>query len=149
MQPKAVESAPSNSGLSSFGIRIPFFVSGGLGAFGLIFSFLVLRESNPKILENAKQTDQVQQKDDDALDVGIALDTALDNSSVGDDTENLEVSKARAGAIAAHLVNRGISKERLNAEGYGEHRVLNKCKNDVNCSEKQHNVNERVEIAIF
>ena len=79
----------------------------------------------------------------------LEVEIAAHTSSVGDDTENLEVSKARAGAIAAHLVNRGISKERLNAEGYGEHRVLNKCKNDVNCSEKQHNVNERVEIAIF
>ena len=77
------------------------------------------------------------------------VEIAAHTSSVGDETENLEISKARAGAIAAHLVNRGISSERLNAEGYGEYRLLNKCKNDVNCSEKQHNVNERVEIAIF
>eukprot|EP01084_Bolivina_argentea_P095331 171419_1 len=33
------------SGLSEFGIRVPFFVASGLGAFGLIFCFIMLKES--------------------------------------------------------------------------------------------------------
>jgi outer membrane protein OmpA-like peptidoglycan-associated protein len=79
----------------------------------------------------------------------LEVEIASHTSSVGDDIENLEISRARAGAIAAHLINRGISSDRLNAEGYGENRLLNRCKNGVNCSEKQNNANERVEIAIF
>jgi outer membrane protein OmpA-like peptidoglycan-associated protein len=79
----------------------------------------------------------------------LEIEIAAHTSSVGDDIENLEMSKARAGSIAAHLINRGISGDRINAEGYGENRLLNKCANGVNCKEKQHNVNERIELAVF
>ena len=69
------------SGLSTFGIRIPFFVSGGLGAFGLIFSFFVLRESNPNTIkkQNPKKTDEISidWQDSDAIDSSV---TALDDS---------------------------------------------------------------------
>ncbi len=79
----------------------------------------------------------------------LEIEIAAHTSSVGEDIENLEMSKARAGAIAAHLINRGISGDRINAEGYGENRLLNKCSNGINCLKKQHNVNERIELAIF
>ncbi len=79
----------------------------------------------------------------------LEVEIAAHTSSVGDDIENLEMSRARAGAIAAHLINRGIASDRINAEGYGENRLLNRCANNVKCIEKQHNVNERIELAIF
>lgn len=79
----------------------------------------------------------------------LEIEIAAHSNSLGDDMENLEVSRARAGAIAAHLINRGIAGERINAEGYGENRLLNRCSNGVYCSEKEHSANERIELAIF
>ena len=76
----------------------------------------------------------------------LAVEIAAHTSSIGDDIENLEVSRARAGAIAAHLINRGISGDRIQCRRIWRKRLLNKCKNGVDCSEKQHNVNERIEL---
>ena len=39
------------SGLAEFGIRVPFFVSSGMGAVGVIIAVLLLNESHPLIVE--------------------------------------------------------------------------------------------------
>ena len=55
------------SGFASFGIRIPFFVSSGLGFFGFIFAIIFLQESHPKFVKrgkNAKNSDD-SSKDDE------------------------------------------------------------------------------------
>jgi len=79
----------------------------------------------------------------------LSIEIGAYSNSIGDDAENLEVTKARAGAIAAHLINQGISTDRINADGYGETQLLNHCSNGVKCNEKEQNINERVEIYVF
>ena len=54
------------SGLAQFGIRVPFFVSSGLGAFGFIFASFLLKESHPKILKKRALKKQKEKKQRDA-----------------------------------------------------------------------------------
>jgi outer membrane protein OmpA-like peptidoglycan-associated protein/tetratricopeptide (TPR) repeat protein len=68
--------------------------------------------------------------------------------SRGKDEYNLKLSEKRAKSAVDYLEKKGIPKERLKGIGYGETRLLNECKNEVNCNEEQHAINRRTEISI-
>lgn len=61
---------------------------------------------------------------------------------------NLDLSQKRAESARSYLIQRGISPKRIIPRGYGERYLLNDCKDDVECSEAEHEVNRRVEIII-
>jgi OmpA-OmpF porin, OOP family len=50
----------------------------------------------------------------------IHLDIAGFTDNVGSAASNLRLSQKRAGSVVAQLVNKGIPRDRLTAEGYGE-----------------------------
>jgi outer membrane protein OmpA-like peptidoglycan-associated protein len=77
----------------------------------------------------------------------IELRTHTD--SRGDDTYNMKLSQKRSEAVVNYLISKGIDKHRLVAKGYGETRLLNNCKNGVECSEEEHQVNRRTEFKIL
>lgn len=56
---------------------------------------------------------------------------------------NLRLSQQRADATLAYLVSKGIAKSRLTANGYGESRLVNNCKDGTKCSEAEHQQNRR------
>ncbi len=64
--------------------------------------------------------------------------------SQGNDQHNLELSKARAASVKAYLVKQGVPAERLDAEGYGETRLLQQ-----GDSEEVHSTNRRVEFHLL
>jgi len=66
--------------------------------------------------------------------------------SKGDDAANLELSKKRSAAVKSYLVTKGIAPMRMKTIGKGETEILNKCKNNVPCSEVEHLENNRVVI---
>lgn len=68
--------------------------------------------------------------------------------SKGRDSYNLNLSEKRSESAVKYLVKKGIPKESLEAIGYGETRLLNKCGNDSNCSDEEHALNRRTEITI-
>ena len=51
--------------------------------------------------------------------------------------------------IVNYLVSKGISRSRLSAKGYGETRLVNRCSNDVECSENEHQRNRRTEFRVL
>lgn len=63
----------------------------------------------------------------------------------GNDDENLKLSSKRSESVIEYLISLGIAKERLSAEGKGETQIRNRCKNDVDCSDKEHEYNRRTE----
>lgn len=79
----------------------------------------------------------------------LKVEVDVHTSSIGDDLENLEVSKARAAAIVAFMIENGIAAGRIQATGFGEKHLMNHCANDIPCSEKDHETNERVELSFF
>jgi outer membrane protein OmpA-like peptidoglycan-associated protein len=80
-------------------------------------------------------------KDDPSLTVELTAHT----DSRGDDKQNLELSQARAKAAVEYLVSKGVGKERVSGKGAGETKILNRCGNDVQCSEEEHKLNRRTE----
>ncbi|WP_339737267.1 OmpA family protein [uncultured Sunxiuqinia sp.] len=74
-------------------------------------------------------------------DMEIRIETHTD--SRGDEEENLLLSKRRAKAIFDYIRWKGIDPLRVGYEGYGETRLLNKCDDGVDCSEAEHQANNR------
>jgi outer membrane protein OmpA-like peptidoglycan-associated protein len=67
----------------------------------------------------------------------------------GSDGYNLKLSDGRAKSAVEYLISQGIDSSRLIAKGYGETKLLNKCGNDVKCSEEEHQFNRRTEFTIL
>ena len=82
----------------------------------------------------------------DYPDLEIRLESHTD--SRGSDEYNLLLSKRRARSAFEYLVNRGIDPDRIQYEGYGETRLLNRCANGVECSEEEHEVNRRTIVKV-
>ena len=67
----------------------------------------------------------------------------------GNDDYNLRLSEKRAQAAAEYLaLTEGINLDRLQAKGYGEENLVNRCTNGVNCTEREHQRNRRTELKI-
>ena len=78
-------------------------------------------------------------------DLSLILELTAHTDARGDDKKNMELSEARAKAAVAYLLSKGIAKERVSGKGAGESKLLNRCLNDVNCSEEEHRLNRRTE----
>lgn len=66
----------------------------------------------------------------------------------GSDQHNMRLSQKRAEAAVDYIVSRGINIRRITAKGYGESKLLNKCSNNVPCSEEAHQFNRRTEFTV-
>jgi outer membrane protein OmpA-like peptidoglycan-associated protein len=62
---------------------------------------------------------------------------------------NERLSERRAKAAVEWLIQRGISKDRLVAVGYGEYQLTNGCKDNVQCEEIDHQKNRRTEFRVL
>lgn len=68
--------------------------------------------------------------------------------SRGKDSYNLWLSQKRAEATVDYMVRKGLAKDRLSSEGFGETKLINRCANGVECSAAQHAQNRRSEFII-
>ncbi len=68
--------------------------------------------------------------------------------SRGKDSYNLWLSQKRAESTVNYMIKKGIAKERLQSEGYGETKLLNNCDDGVSCTEEEHQLNRRSEFII-
>lgn len=69
--------------------------------------------------------------------------------SRGKDSYNLWLSEKRAESTVNYMISKGISKDRLQGEGFGETKLINKCANGVKCSAMDHELNRRSEFIIL
>ncbi len=76
----------------------------------------------------------------------IELSSHTDSRS--SDQFNLALSKKRAQFAVDYMIAKGIDKKRLKAIGYGETKLLNKCANNVECTDDEHKINRRSEFKI-
>lgn len=56
---------------------------------------------------------------------------------------NLGLSKKRSQSVVDYLAKRGIERSRMEAVGFGETKLLNKCADGVDCTEEEHAENRR------
>ncbi|MGO4819758.1 OmpA family protein [Flavobacterium sp. W22_SRS_FP1] len=61
---------------------------------------------------------------------------------------NEDLSDRRAKSTISWLVKNGVNLDRLTGKGYGETQLVNKCSDDVDCTEAEHQMNRRSEFII-
>jgi outer membrane protein OmpA-like peptidoglycan-associated protein len=67
----------------------------------------------------------------------------------GSNHYNQRLSQRRAESVVRWLSDKGISRSRLVARGYGETVNVNDCVNNVPCSEREHQMNRRTEFKVI
>ncbi len=101
-----------------------------------------LRESSKRIIDR-KIYNLMMQKPN------ISIEIASHTDSRGDAAKNMDLSQRRAQSVVDYLVAKGIQRSRLQARGYGETRLVNRCSDGVNCSEAEHQRNRRTQFRII
>jgi len=83
-------------------------------------------------------------KDNENLLVEIGSHT----DSRGDSKYNQSLSHKRAKSVVTYLSSKGVNKLNLIPKGYGESKLVNRCGNGVECSERRHQQNRRTELKV-
>ncbi len=94
-----------------------------------------------------KELDKVTEVMKSFPDMEIELSSHTDCR--GSAAYNLGLSALRAQACVLYLDSNGVNKRRLIAIGYGEEKIVNKCKDGVPCTEQEHAVNRRTEFKVI
>ncbi len=79
----------------------------------------------------------------------LEIELSSHTDSRGSDNYNMKLSDRRAKAAVDYLVSRGISRNRMQAKGYGESQLLNHCSDNVACTKEAHQENRRTEIKVL
>ena len=78
----------------------------------------------------------------------IKIELSSHTDSRANDDYNMVLSQKRAESAVEYLVAHGVARSRMTAKGYGETKLVNKCSNDVPCSEPEHQQNRRTEFKV-
>ncbi|KAF2326280.1 OmpA family protein [Flavobacterium ginsenosidimutans] len=99
----------------------------------------------PKAVEELTKVVFIMQK---FPNIRIKIESHTD--SRGKDAYNLKLSDNRAKSTRDYILSQGIEASRIeSAIGYGETRLINKCKNGVKCTEEEHLLNRRSDFIII
>lgn len=79
----------------------------------------------------------------------VRVEMSSHTDARGSDSYNLRLSQQRANAVKDYLVGKGIAENRIKSVGYGEKKLLNRCKNGVNCTDEEHEENRRTEMKLI
>lgn len=79
---------------------------------------------------------------------GVKIEIRSHTDSRLSDAYNFNLSKRRADSTKNWLIKYGVDATRLKAYGYGESQLLNKCADNVVCTEAEHQQNRRSEFII-
>lgn len=79
----------------------------------------------------------------------ITIEIQAHSDSRGSHGYNTDLSNRRAQSVVNYLSKKGIKTERIKSKGFGETRLVNNCKDDVECTEAQHQENRRTEFIVL
>ena len=79
----------------------------------------------------------------------LKIELASHTDSRGTTEYNQNLSQRRAQSAVNYIVSKGISRDRMVAHGYGESRLLNRCKDGVECTDDEHQANRRTEFTVL
>jgi outer membrane protein OmpA-like peptidoglycan-associated protein len=79
----------------------------------------------------------------------IQIELSSHTDSRAGDQYNLVLSDKRAKAAVQYIISKGIDAKRMKWKGYGESKLVNNCKNDVPCTEEEHQKNRRTEFKVI
>ena len=78
----------------------------------------------------------------------IKVELGSHTDSRGSYDYNKSLSQKRANSAAKYIQKKIKDPSRITFNGYGESKLLNKCSDNVNCSELEHQENRRTEFLI-
>ena len=78
----------------------------------------------------------------------MKLDIRSHTDSRASHKYNEVLSDNRAKSTISWLIKNGVDSSRLTGKGYGETQLVNKCADDVKCTEEEHQLNRRSEFII-
>jgi len=79
----------------------------------------------------------------------MKIELSSHTDSRGSAPYNLNLSKRRAKSAVEYILSKGISSGRIKSRGYGETKPLNKCRDGVQCTEEEYQLNRRTEFTIL
>jgi peptidoglycan-associated lipoprotein len=79
----------------------------------------------------------------------IHIELGSHTDSRAGDQYNRVLSDKRAKAAVEYINSKGIEAKRMKWKGYGESKLVNNCKNDVTCTEEEHQQNRRTEFKVI
>jgi peptidoglycan-associated lipoprotein len=79
----------------------------------------------------------------------IRVELGAHTDSRGSNRYNEKLSQRRAESAVNYLVSMGIDASRLEAKGYGELELVNRCSNGISCTPAEHQANRRTEFKII
>jgi len=79
----------------------------------------------------------------------MVIELSSHTDARGNDEYNKRLSQRRANSAKNWITARGIDASRIKAIGFGEAKILNHCKNGVNCTDDEHRFNRRTEFRIL
>ncbi|MFK7811000.1 MAG: OmpA family protein [Maribacter sp.] len=80
---------------------------------------------------------------------GVKIELASHTDVKGGAAMNKALSERRARSVADYLMSKGVNSSLLVANGYGETKTKNRCKEGVSCTEREHAVNRRTEFRLI
>ncbi|PHR47257.1 MAG: hypothetical protein COA32_07495 [Fluviicola sp.] len=83
------------------------------------------------------------------IENNLKIELSAHTDSRGSRRYNKDLSQRRAQSCVDYLIEKGVSKYNIVAKGYGETRLVNECKDGVECTEEQHQENRRTEVKIL
>ena len=84
-----------------------------------------------------------------AQNPGVKVELASHTDSQGGAVSNQNLSERRAKAVADYLITKGVNSSLLVANGYGETKLLNRCKDGVSCTSREHAANRRTQFRLI
>src|SRR5690606_8091948 len=79
----------------------------------------------------------------------LKIELSSHTDSRGNHAYNEALSQRRAQSAVDYLVSRGIARDRMVAQGYGERRLANRCADGVPCSREEHQANRRTMVTVL
>ncbi|MCD8528964.1 MAG: OmpA family protein [Chitinophagales bacterium] len=73
----------------------------------------------------------------------LTIEIGSHTDSRGSDKYNEDLSQRRAQSVVDYFIGKGVPATQLQAKGYGESKLVNKCSNGVECTEEEHQQNRR------
>lgn len=78
----------------------------------------------------------------------VVIEIGAHTDATGPSKYNKELSEQRALSVKRYLEKNGVTATRLVSKGYGEDKILNRCKEGVRCSSSEHAQNRRTEFKV-
>jgi len=139
----AFNSANENDKIIDLELKLPPIVKGDVFKLENIFYDLNKSTLRPEsMLALDKLADFIVKNE-------VRIELSSHTDARGSDAYNLKLSQARAQSCVDYLISKGVKKSQIIAKGYGETKLINRCKNNVECPEDLHQENRRTEVKIL